>query len=164
MLAYYGYRILHIHNVFIVQAPGNICHTYKFNITKRNSKWDFTVYIILYNYSSKHWIKNSIIKKYLQAKNKTCVINFLIGCTPVPPQCDLQGRCVGNVLHVNEVQTAKECLNNCKATDGCRWFSFVPTNTSVMSSCILYHDCNTLDEDCQGCVSGERRCNDGKGE
>lgn len=37
---------------------------------------------------------------------------------------------------------------------GCRWFTFY----EIGSECILFKNCATLDQSCQECVSGERRC------
>lgn len=84
--------------------------------------------------------------------------NSRTGCVPPEPRCNLNGLCIGNSFHVEEGQALNGCVNICKNTPRCRWFSFVEPGQSTKSSCILLHDCNTLDETLKGCVSGERRC------
>ncbi len=37
---------------------------------------------------------------------------------------------------------------------GCKWFTFL----SEFLSCMMYSDCDTLDESCVTCISGEKRC------
>ena len=82
-----------------------------------------------------------------------------LGCVPSEPECQISGLCIGNIIHVDEVSSLEECLKDCKSTLGCRWFSYLsPSATVQSSSCILYHDCATLDETCSECLSGERRC------
>ncbi len=82
-----------------------------------------------------------------------------LGCVPSEPECQISGLCIGNIIHVDEVNSLEECVKDCKSTLGCRWFSYLsPSATVQSSSCILYHDCATLDETYSECLSGERRC------
>ena len=42
---------------------------------------------------------------------------------------------------------------------GCSWFTF-QSQPELESVCILFTECFTVDETCEHCVSGERRCQD----
>lgn len=46
------------------------------------------------------------------------------------------------------------CLDLCSANSECRWFTFYsPTNL-----CLLFEDCQVLDEECQECLTGQPDC------
>ena len=81
-------------------------------------------------------------------------------CVPKEPTCSVKGECKGNMLFLTEAEDQEECLQDCKDNLGCRWFTF-HSFKSPKSMCILYYDCATLDETCDTCISGERRCEDG---
>ena len=87
-----------------------------------------------------------------------------LACAPPEPECELKGLCVGNLVQFEEkCDSYEQCLNLCKESQGCRWFTFASLESSNKSECILLNDCNTLDETCEKCLSGERRCeNKGK--
>ena len=55
------------------------------------------------------------------------------------------------------VDTAEECLAECKSQPGCEWFSF----SNTVGICALYRTCDTLDQGCPDCVSGENECEGG---
>ncbi len=62
---------------------------------------------------------------------------------------------MGNLQHTEEdVDTKEECLGLCKTTDGCSWFTHIQSS----SVCLLMTDCQTLDESCDDCISGEVTC------
>ena len=77
------------------------------------------------------------------------------GCEPPAPQCWVQGQCQGNLLQTIPAATQEECLDQCKATQGCKWFTF---GDDPAPFCLLFHDCPILDETCSSCISGEGRC------
>ena len=65
------------------------------------------------------------------------------------------GECIGLFLHVEVgISSPEECLQICKETKGCKWF----THDQSLSSCLLMADCNKLDETCTDCISGESSC------
>ncbi len=80
-----------------------------------------------------------------------------VGCTPPTPQCWIQGRCEGNMISTLPASTQGECLQLCKGTDLCRWFTFLEKNNAG-ASCILYEGCSNIDVSCSSCISGESRC------
>jgi hypothetical protein len=75
-------------------------------------------------------------------------------CIPDDPVCWVGGECKGVVHHTEMAASAEECLHVCNSTVSCRWFTF---NTEV-SECLLFKSCSVLDESCEECISGERRC------
>ncbi len=77
-------------------------------------------------------------------------------CIPNEKLCLIQGNCNGKIIHSEEIQTAKECLQLCDSTHGCRWFTFY----TLVPVCVLFENCPTIDESCEDCISGERRCID----
>ena len=77
------------------------------------------------------------------------------GCEPPAPQCWVQGQCQGNLIQTKPVETQEECLDQCKSTKGCKWFTF---SNDPEPFCLLFRDCPNLDETCSGCISGEQRC------
>ena len=65
------------------------------------------------------------------------------------------GECIGDFMHaVEEIPSKEDCLNICKDTKHCKWFTY----TKSLSTCLLMASCQTLDETCQDCTSGEYRC------
>ncbi len=65
------------------------------------------------------------------------------------------GECLGEYLHTEiDVPSKEVCLNICKEFEGCNWFTFIESALS----CLLMANCQTLDETCQDCISGESRC------
>ncbi len=68
----------------------------------------------------------------------------------------LLGNCVGIDFLTEKIPTAQDCLWLCNSTSGCRWFTFYQS----VYECILFRNCPTIDESCEDCVSGERRCID----
>jgi hypothetical protein len=77
-------------------------------------------------------------------------------CIPNEKVCSIQGSCNGIKMHSEEMQTAKDCLQLCDATPGCRWFTFY----TLVPVCVLFENCPSIDESCEDCISGERRCID----
>ena len=75
-------------------------------------------------------------------------------CVPPEPVCWVRGECEGTIDRVDEVETLEECLDLCKQSTTCRWFTFYEPS----SPCILMKDCTTIDESCTSCISGEKRC------
>ena len=63
-------------------------------------------------------------------------------------------------INFHLIQFSEECLQECKSKFGCRWFTF-HSHKSPEVMCVLYSDCPSLDEACETCISGERRCEDG---
>ena len=83
-----------------------------------------------------------------------------VDCSAPEPQCWVQGQCRGNMIILEETGTREECLELCKQEEGCKWFTYYG-RTRVGQSCVLFRDCPELQEDCEACVSGERRCKTG---
>jgi hypothetical protein len=75
-------------------------------------------------------------------------------CIPEDPVCFIKGECQGVIDKIKSTASAEECLQLCNSTFGCRWFTFYATTTE----CIILRSCSTIDETCEACVSGERRC------
>ena len=69
----------------------------------------------------------------------------------------VSGECDGIVDHFEESNTVEECHQFCKSNLGCRWFTFSP----LTSACFLFQSCDSIDEECEECISGERRCSGG---
>jgi hypothetical protein len=69
----------------------------------------------------------------------------------------IKGQCQGNVISIEASPSKDECLQQCKDTEGCKWFTFLAKNEKK-DSCILYRNCPTIDESCSNCISGESRC------
>jgi len=74
----------------------------------------------------------------------------------------ISGECIGQFLHAEiDVPSQEDCLNICKEFQRCNWFTYIQSSLS----CLLFSDCQTLDETCLDCISGESRCtmpDDGK--
>jgi hypothetical protein len=77
-------------------------------------------------------------------------------CIPNEKVCSIKGNCIGIRIQSEEMATAEDCLQLCNATRGCRWFSFY----TLVPECVLFKNCPSIDESCEDCVSGERRCID----
>jgi hypothetical protein len=77
-------------------------------------------------------------------------------CIPNEKACSIQGSCNGIKMHSEEMQTAKDCLQLCDSTRGCRWFTFY----TLVPVCVLFENCPSIDESSEDCISGERRCID----
>ena len=69
-------------------------------------------------------------------------------------QCFVPGECLGNLIEHADVEGEVECLDTCKATEGCEWFTFL----GDPGICLLYETCDVLEQGCQNCVSGENDC------
>ena len=82
------------------------------------------------------------------------------GCVPSEASCWVEGECKGNEIHVSPSQTKEDCLAECQSTFGCKWFTF-RTFKSPQPVCFLFSDCPSIDETCETCISGERRCEQG---
>ena len=80
---------------------------------------------------------------------------------PADPTCWIGGECKGNKIHIApSPQSKEECLEECKITFGCKWFTFHQYK-SPQPACLLFSDCSSIDETCETCISGERRCQSG---
>jgi hypothetical protein len=77
-------------------------------------------------------------------------------CIPNEKACSIKGNCNGKIIHSEEIQTEKSCLQLCDSTRGCRWFTFY----TLVPVCVLFENCPSIDESCEDCISGERRCID----
>ena len=62
------------------------------------------------------------------------------------------------MVHVESQPSREDCLDSCKRNTNCQWFTYDLT-TKI---CLLMASCDTVDESCEDCFSGEARCNDGK--
>ena len=69
-------------------------------------------------------------------------------------QCNLQGICMGNIIHSSTTDTKHECIKQCQTNPICHWFSYGrETNT-----CLLFNTCPSLDETEEDYISGEPEC------
>ena len=82
-------------------------------------------------------------------------------CVPQQPICWAAGECQGNELYFVTSPTKEDCLEECKNTFNCTWFTY-RSSESHESICHLFTDCPTIDETCETCISGERRCEAGE--
>ena len=57
-------------------------------------------------------------------------------------QCNINGLCEGNFLDATTVENKAACINFCRTTSGCFWYS-LHTDTGI---CFALEDCTTLDE------------------
>ena len=78
-------------------------------------------------------------------------------CSSEEPICWIKGECLGTEVQFLSTQTKEECLEACKNTLACAWFTF-RSFKSQEPICQLFSDCSSLDETCETCISGERRC------
>ncbi len=63
-------------------------------------------------------------------------------------------------MHVEVNIPAKEdCLKSCQEAEGCNWFTYFSSSLT----CIHMVDCQTLDETCTDCISGESSCKEEEG-
>ena len=70
--------------------------------------------------------------------------------------CFEAGFCVGSYVDGPDVLDANACLNACKSTPDCSWFSF----DEFDARCLLSRDCLGMDPSCanSGCVYGQAQC------
>ena len=59
----------------------------------------------------------------------------------------------GNSIDAVNAATANKCLQICKETDQCQWYSF----DQASRLCILFKTCDALDKDTDF-TSGEKKC------
>ncbi len=73
----------------------------------------------------------------------------------IEPDCEIQGECNGKVVHEHDsVNTIEDCINLCKNTSNCNWFTF----HTELSLCSLFETCFDVDTSCETCISGENTC------
>ena len=74
---------------------------------------------------------------------------------PKQDVCRLNGFVRGAALNLIFNSNKQSCLQSCKQTDGCKWYTFDTSD----SYCYLLGDFEYLDEDCTTCISGQVSCN-----
>ena len=96
------------------------------------------------------WIKKMSLRILLLA------LGLISGLAKADLQCFVPGECIqSNLVSVESTQSAEMCLDLCKNTDNCQWFTYI----AYASLCELLQDCPQLDEsNCAECVSGEVAC------
>ncbi len=52
-------------------------------------------------------------------------------------KCDIPGLCLGNEIDFTVTDSPEECLEFCRITQGCFWFTF----DSSIDMCIAFEDC-----------------------
>ena len=78
--------------------------------------------------------------------------------TPTPPVCYENGECLNsNLIDVTYVNTTVQCLEDCKNTEGCQWFTykFPPYRQPF---CEHFESCNVWSTDCTNCTVGHVTC------
>ncbi len=78
-------------------------------------------------------------------------------CAEVGPLCDLVGLCQDVPIDNFSGSTFQDCADDCANNPSCEWFTF----DSASSICFLYSDCNSLDESCALCLTGQDECGSG---
>jgi len=70
--------------------------------------------------------------------------------------CFVNGECQESIsIGVSEESTPESCLNTCKSTANCEFF----THYQDDNICLLLLDCvNLSDSDCTDCISGDVTC------
>ena len=76
-----------------------------------------------------------------------------------PKVCYEKGECLfSNLLDVTHATSAERCLQDCKTTDGCQWFTYKEHDGSV---CELFESCEYFsNDDCDNCISGQVSCSE----
>ena len=74
-----------------------------------------------------------------------------------PSRPALQGKFQGNVIDILPSATSNRCLQICKETDICLWYSF----SLASQTCITLENCDNLDEADSEFISGQVHCNSG---
>ena len=94
--------------------------------------------------------------------DETCLdcINGPANCKLPAPTCFVQGECQGTLILAKPLRTEEGCLGLCKATKGCKWFTFfdIKDNLEQGQLCLLLRDCSRLNETKPYSVSGEQLC------
>ena len=55
----------------------------------------------------------------------------------------------------DDIGSKETCLDTCKVTSGCLWFTFIPS----IKMCLLFGNCDeVIGGSCDDCISGESRC------
>ena len=72
--------------------------------------------------------------------------------------CGVQGFCDGQIVALDTVASAKECLDMCQVYEDCGWYSYFPET----DYCVLTEDCGLLDRSCIDCTAGEKQCYEGE--
>jgi hypothetical protein len=69
--------------------------------------------------------------------------------------CFVPGGCVNSSLvGFSQPSDSRGCQVDCQVKDGCNWFTY----REQLNLCEQFKDCNSLDQDCTECVSGEVSC------
>ncbi len=69
--------------------------------------------------------------------------------------CFVQGQCQESIfLDQDLADDAYQCLSFCQATEDCSYFTYFTDTTA----CVAFLDCNTFDQSCDNCVSGQVDC------
>ena len=85
----------------------------------------------------------------------------LFGCIWIADQvCWVMGQCDGHSLDEVYLGSDSDCLEACRAMEGCLWFTF----NFEDSTCVLLKDCPLLAEAACNCVSGQVECTRRKSE
>ena len=70
------------------------------------------------------------------------------------PTCNKKGECLGGGLIVLKFEDYKDCLNDCKNTTNCAWFTYHEEG----NFCFLFDGCKSFSTNCSKCFSGEVSC------
>jgi hypothetical protein len=76
-------------------------------------------------------------------------------CLTMGQDCFVPGGCVNSSLvGYSHPSDSRGCLIDCQIKDGCNWFTY----REQQHYCQQFKDCDSLDQDCTECVSGEVSC------
>jgi hypothetical protein len=82
---------------------------------------------------------------------------FLIICLGIvrAQECFVTGQCTNSTLiAVTHPANSRACLADCKNQTECNWFTY----NADTELCALLDGCQSLNQECQHCVSGEVTC------
>ena len=78
--------------------------------------------------------------------------------SPPPTVCYELGECLNsNLIDVTLVNTTAQCLEDCKNTEGCQWFTYkYPVYRQAF--CEHFETCNLWSDNCDNCTVGHVTC------
>ena len=103
-----------------------------------------------------------VMQTFVQIRNSQPIwfdLSFPFSALPRPKDgssCFTVGECQDSFnFEVRQVSDKLECLDLCRQSLGCSWFTF----SARTCSCTLFKDCNILDlESCPECLTGHDNC------
>ena len=105
------------------------------------------------------WIKNPTTEKPTEPTTwyPTDYPTSPVVSTESPLVCYEKGECLySNLVDVTYPSSVEECLQHCRRTERCQWFTY-----KFFESCELFESCEYLsDNECNNCITGQVTCPD----